>query len=42
MSLPPLYEDIMVWTYQLFMVEEDPRQLGRITDVPQMLALLIQ
>ena len=46
MSLPPLYEDIMVWTYQLSMVEEDPRcpsgqfsgssgHLGRTTDVPQ-------
>jgi hypothetical protein len=22
---PPFYEDIMVWTYQLSMVEEDPR-----------------
>jgi hypothetical protein len=46
MTLPPLYEDIMVWTYQLYMVEEDPRcpsgqfsgsggHLGRTTDVPQ-------
>jgi hypothetical protein len=40
MSLLPLYEDIMVWIYQLSMVEEDPRCpcgqfSGRTTDVLQ-------
>jgi hypothetical protein len=35
-TLPPLYEDIMVWAYQLSMVEEDPRCPFRaIFDVPQ-------